>query len=113
MDELGRETESSRSLSSDYLQNAIEFLPLQYTRMSTTTDTLGTGRVQNYVEETVPTFESLRSSCGLDVNSSPLSTRNPVPAPSLTSQRPSSKSSSRSKIRDALQFASQNLDDAA
>lgn len=58
-------------------------------------------------------FESLRSSCGLDVNSSPLSTRNPVPAPSLTSQRPSSKSSSRSKIRDALQFASQNLDDAA
>lgn len=56
MDELGRETESSRSLSSDYLQNAIEFLPLQYTRMSTTTDTLGTGRVQNYVEETVPTY---------------------------------------------------------
>lgn len=36
-------------------------------------------------------FESLRSSCGLDVNSSPLSTRNPVPAPSLTSQRPQVK----------------------
>ncbi|XP_062567136.1 protein phosphatase 1 regulatory subunit 7-like isoform X1 [Saccostrea cucullata] len=57
-------------------------------------------------------FESLRTACGIDYTDSRMSSSNPEPSLTLTSQqRPSCKSSSRSKIRDALQFASQNFDE--